>query len=150
MSEDEKKRVIQNIISFYQVFQKEILDVFVEDNKKLSPLSFKALCEIHFTEEVTPSILAKRLAITVTNTSRCLQRLSSAGYIIKVQDKRDKRITHIRLTEKGLELVEKSKESVDELMIKKLGVLELDELIRLSESFSTTTELLAKIGTLNS
>jgi len=146
MSEDEKKRVIQEIMSFYPVFQKEILDVFTE----ISPLLFKALHEIYSSEDITSSTLAKRLSITVPNTSRTLQQLSDLSYIIRDKDENDRRITHIKVTEKGSELIEKSLKSMDELMLKKLGVLEVDELVSLSEAFYTITGLLQKIGTINS
>ena len=150
MNEEEKKKVIQEIISFYGVFQKEVMDILPNDVTELSQLLFRALQEIYFTKNITSSILARRLAITVPNTSRSLQQLSALDYIIKIKDENDKRITHIRLTEKGVELVEKYNKSTDELMLKKLGVLELEELGRLSEAFSTIKELFQKIGTLNS
>jgi len=150
MSEDEKKRVIQEIMSFYPVFQKEILDVFPDDITEISPLLFKALHEIYSSEDITSSTLAKRLSITVPNTSRTLQQLSDLSYIIRDKDENDRRITHIKVTKKGSELIEKSIESMDELMLKKLGVLEVDELVSLSEAFYTITGLLQKIGTINS
>lgn len=146
MGDDEKKKVIQDIISFYAVFQKEILDMLPNDSTELSPLLSKVLHEIYFTKNITPSILTKRLSITVPNTSRCLQQLSDLGYIIKVKDENDRRITHISLTSKGIESVEKYNKTVGELMLNKLGVLSLDELVRLSKALSTIEELFEKIG----
>jgi DNA-binding MarR family transcriptional regulator len=147
MSDDEKKKVIKELVSFYEVFQKEILDKFPDDMIGIAPLLSKALREIYLTENITSSVLAKRLSITEPNTSRCLHQLSVLGYIIRVKDVEDRRITHIKLTEKGMQIVDKSLRSMDELMLKKLGVLELDELVRLSNSFSTIKELFEKVGT---
>lgn len=150
MSDDEKKKVIKELIGFYEVFQKEILDKFPEDATEITPLLSKALREIYLTKDITSSVLARRLAITEPNTSRCLHQLSDLDYIIRVKDKDDRRIIHIQLTEKGMQLVDKSIESMDEMMLKKLGVLELDELVRLSNCFATIKELFEKIGTMNS
>ncbi|GLC31604.1 MarR family winged helix-turn-helix transcriptional regulator [Clostridium omnivorum] len=150
MSEEDKKKVIQEIISFYTAFEKEVLDVFPTDILEISPILFRALREIYFSSDITSSVLAKRLSITVPNTSRCLKQLSDLGYVIKVKDKNDRRVTHIKLTDNGLELVEKSTSLVDDLILKKLSVLQLDELVELSEAFSTVTKLLNKIGTLTS
>jgi len=147
MSQEEKEKVVQEIASFYTVFQREVLDVFPDNITELSPLLARALCEIYYTEDITPSILTKRLSITVPNTSRCLQQLSDSGYITKVKDQNDRRITHIKLTEKGIELAEKFISSMDELMLEKFDVLELDELTRLSEAFFTIKELFEKIRT---
>lgn len=150
MSEEDKKKVIQEIISFYTAFEKEVLDVFPTDILEISPILFRALREIYFSTDITSSVLAKRLSITVPNTSRCLKQLSDLGYVIKVKDKNDRRVTHIKLTDNGLELVEKSTSLVDDLILKKLSVLQLDELVELSGAFSTVTKLLNKIGTLTS
>lgn len=150
VSEEDKKKVIQEIISFYTAFEKEVLDVFPTDILEISPILFRALREIYFSTDITSSMLAKRLSITVPNTSRCLKQLSDLGYVIKVKDKNDRRVTHIKLTDNGLELVEKSTSLVDDLILKKLSVLQLDELVELSGAFSTVTKLLNKIGTLTS
>lgn len=148
MSEDEKRKITQDIIRYYALFQKEVLDMFPDEIIEISPLLYKALREIYITKDITSSILAKRLSITVPNTSRCLKQLNDLDYISRVKDINDRRITHIKLTKKGLELVEKSIRFIDELLLKKLNILELDELVRLSEAFSTITELLEKAGTL--
>lgn len=148
MIEDDKKKAIQQIIDFYIVFQKEVLDVFPNDTMDISPVLFKALREIYFCSDITSSVLAKRLSITVPNTSRCLKQLNDMGYIIRVKDINDRRITHLKLTKKGLDLIEKSISFMYDLMLKKLSVLELNELVKLSESFSTITKLFNKIETL--
>jgi DNA-binding MarR family transcriptional regulator len=149
MSEDEKKKVIKELIGFYEVFQKEILDKFSEDATEITPLLSKALREVYLTEDITSTVLAKRLSITEPNTSRCLHQLNELDYITRVKDEYDRRITHIKLTEKGVDLVQKSIQSMDELMLRKLGVLNLDELVRLSDAFSSIKELFEKIGTMN-
>lgn len=149
MDEDEKKVIIRNLFNFYMLFQKEILDMFSNDNSILSPVLVSALREIYFHADITPSILSKRLAITVPNTSRCLQQLSDLNYIVRIKDEKDKRITHIKLTEQGADLVENSIRIMDELTLKKLSVLEVNELVKLSEAFSTIIQLFDKIGTLN-
>lgn len=149
MSEDERKKAINTIVNFHTIFQKEVLDLFPYWVSGLSPLLSRALIEIYNAQDITPSILNKRLSITVPNTSRCLQQLSDLGYIVKVKDKADRRITHIKLTEKGLALVGKSIDVMNDILLGKLSVLELDELVKLSEAFTTIKDLLEKIGRSN-
>jgi Transcriptional regulators len=149
MSEDEREKAIRTIINFHTIFQKEVLDLFPYWISGLSPLLSRALIEIYNAQDITPSILNKRLSITVPNTSRCLQQLSDMEYIVKVKDNDDRRITHIKLTDKGLALVGKSIKAMNEILLEKLSVLELDEIVKLSEAFTTIKDLLEKIGGTN-
>ncbi|WP_238883767.1 MarR family winged helix-turn-helix transcriptional regulator [Clostridium sp. YIM B02551] len=146
MSEVERKEAIYTIVNFHTIFQKEVLDLFPYWVSGLSPLLSRALIEIYNSQDITPSILNKRLSITVPNTSRCLQQLSDLGYIVKIKDKADRRITHIKLTEKGLALVGKSIEIMESILLEKLSVLEVGEIVKLSEAFTTIKDLLEKIG----
>ncbi|MBU3215559.1 hypothetical protein LL033_06165 [Clostridium estertheticum] len=56
-------------------------------------------------------------------------------YVIKVKDKVDKRITHIELSLKGIDLAQSSFNHMDESMLKKVEVLNSGELAKISESF---------------
>lgn len=149
MNEEEKKKLILSISNFYMIFQKEILDLVPDNNLELSHVLFKALHEIYLDSEITPSILSKRLSITIPNTSRCLNKLTEMGYIVKIKDLDDKRITHIELSKKGLNLVENSRKLTDELLLMKLGVLNSDELLKLSDSFFVLRSLFEKVRVLN-
>lgn len=149
MSEDQKKIVIQHIVEFYAIVQKEIVDMFPEEISELSPLLLKVLREIYYTENIMPSILSKRLSITIPNTSRCLHQLTHLGYITKDKDINDRRVTHIKLTGKGIELIQKTTSYMEQLMLKRLSVLELNELDGILEAILSLKELFRKIELLN-
>lgn len=144
MNEEEKKKVVQHIITFYTIFQKEIVDVFQDDNSELSPLLSRALHEVYYTDNITPSILSKRLLITIPNTSRCLKQLYKSGYILKDKDENDRRITHIKLTAKGLEFIHKTISHIDKLMFERLSSFDSNKLNRISEAFSLIEEIFEK------
>ena len=145
MKKDEKQGLIHNMSQFYVTLQREISDLIVESNtSELSPLLFKSLHEIYLDECIIPSTLSKRLSITIPNTSRCLHNLTEMGYIIKVKDKVDKRITHIELSLKGINLVQSSVNHMDEVMLKKVEVLNSGELAKISESFLILMSLFKK------
>lgn len=145
MNEEEKKKISQNIASFCVTFKKEIIDMFPFDNPELSPLLINALLEIHFCDGITPSILSKRLSITIPNTSRCLQQLEESNCVVKIKDEKDKRITHLKLTEKGLKVVREHAKRMDELVLNKLGKLDIEEMIKFSDALLTVKELLDKL-----
>jgi len=145
MKKDEKQGLIHNMSQFYIILQREILDLMAESNdSELSPLLFKALHEIYVDECIIPSILSKRLSITMPNTSRCLHNLTEMGYVIKVKDKVDKRITHIELSLKGINLVQSSVNHMDEVLLGKVEVLNSGELAKISESFLILMSLFKK------
>ncbi len=146
MDEQSKDRLILNMINFYTVFQKEILDLVSGSNSSgLSPLLYKMLHEINLDGAIPPSRLSRRLAITIPNTSRSLKKLAELGYITKEKDGTDKRITHLNLTPKGIDLIEASLKATDAILFKKLSVLDLEETNRLSDAFSLARDLLIKM-----
>lgn len=150
MNKEQKQKLILDIANFYMLFEKEILDLFPESNdSELSPLLFKALHEIHLHEDITPSILSKRLSIPISNTSRFLHKLTEMSYIVKTKDPIDKRIIHIELSEKGLKLVRNSLEITNTVLLSKMDVLNTDELTQLSEAFIVLIDLFEKIRILN-
>lgn len=146
MNDKEKKEVIKEIIDVCKGFQKEAGKLLI-DISETTPLLTKILHEIYFTEDIISSALATKLDINIPNTSRCLQQLSDMGFIIKIKDALDRRITHIRLTSKGIEAVEKNIIAMDDLMMRRFGVLEIDELVSLADAFTTIMKTFEKIRT---
>lgn len=133
---EEKRQLIVSFTKFYMLYRKELLDLTAGINPALSPLLSKTLFEIYLNEDITPSMLSKRLAITIPNTSRCLYTLANSGYITKVKNQTDNRKTHLRLSEEGHALVENSLDAVFKIMSDKLGALETSDLIKLSDAVS--------------
>ena len=80
-------------------------------------------------------------------TSKMLNNLEDKGYIIRLSDKKDRRITYIDLTQKGIDLLEKHhKEMVDytNLVISKLGKEDTETLVDLLNKLSDIMEDLNK------
>ena len=76
-----------------------------------------------------------------------LNNLEDKGYIIRLSDKKDRRITYIDLTQKGIDLLEKHhKEMVDytNLVISKLGKEDTETLVDLLNKLSDIMEDLNK------
>lgn len=85
-------------------------------------------------EEVKPSELARTLGVSLSAVSHHLNALEKYGYIERVQDLNDKRISRIKLSEKGREYDTKLKKEFFEMVLKLvqfLGEEDSKELIRL-------------------
>lgn len=146
MNSQYKKELILNLRSFYSTFQKEILDLIPNNNNfGLSSLLYKILHEINMDGTTVPSVLSKRLAVSIPNISRGIRKLAELGYITKTKDKIDKRITHLCLSQKGIDLIDTSLKTTDAIVFKKLDRLDLGEIKKLSDSFAEIRDLIIKM-----
>jgi DNA-binding MarR family transcriptional regulator len=61
-------------------------------------------------EPLRPGVLAVRLSVEASHVTRQLRHLEQAGYVVRVPDPDDRRAPHVRLTEAGLDAVERMRE----------------------------------------
>lgn len=76
-------------------------------------------------------------------TSKMLNILEDKGYINRFSNKRDRRVTYVDLTDKGVDLLEKHHEQMIECtnqIIEKMGKEDVEELIRLLNKLSDIIE----------
>lgn len=95
---------------------------------------FFIISNIYQGEEVKPSELAKTVGVSLSAVSHHLNSLEKYGYIERVQDLNDRRISRIRLSEKGREYDTKLKEAFFKMvlnMVQFLGEEDSKELIKL-------------------
>lgn len=74
------------------------------------------------------SEIAAMLCVSVPTVSRCLQKLSSKGYIMKITNEKDRRGTCIVLTPEGEQLCRNALEASSGLFHRALSHLDPDEL----------------------
>ncbi len=66
---------------------------------------------LHQTDGLTQSELAQKLRFRASSISVTIRKMENLGYIVKQQDKSDARVTHIFLTEHGISLEKKIKQT---------------------------------------
>lgn len=86
----------------------------------------------------TSAEIAKLRLIKKANVSTSVERLITKGYVTKMPDCRDKRVIHLRLTDKASLPVAKIKAAHEELLIRLSDILTGDEL-------DTLTSLIDKL-----
>ena len=114
----------------YQLAQAAILttDAFVRIVGKpldLRPVEFTILQLVRENAPVTPTRLAKALAVTAPGVTIWLDRLEGRGLLKRERSETDRRAQHIRVTRKGGELVT--------LALKQLLQADRETLMHLSE-----------------
>ncbi|MGD0709695.1 MAG: MarR family transcriptional regulator [Bacteroidales bacterium] len=96
--------------------------------------------------ELSMTEIGERLFISKPNVTTLIDKLIENGFTERLPDKQDRRIIKIRVTKKGMSLIEKSKKSFCDQVKKKLLTLSQEELNRLFASFQTIKEILYKLS----
>jgi MarR family 2-MHQ and catechol resistance regulon transcriptional repressor len=150
MNEPLKSELLLNFTHFWFLFQKEFLGLLSDNSHcELSPLLFRMLNEIHLEGTITSSVLSKKLSVCISNTSRDVNKLEKLGYIIKTQDITDKRITHLMLSRKGLDLVSSSLVLTENKLLEKFNILSSGDANELSKAFSSINDMFIKMRNSN-
>lgn len=93
--------------------------------------------------KVKISDLTRAMSTSKSATSKMLKNLEEKGYIIRIDDKKDKRIVYIELTSLGEETLEKERVKMSGLLnrvLEKVGKDNADQLLALLEKFYSTME----------
>ena len=150
IDEPVKNEFMLNFLNFWFLFQKEFLGILPDNNNcELSPLLFRMLNEIHFEGTMTSSALSKRLSVCISNTSRNVNKLEKQGYILKTQNPTDKRITHLMLSQKGLDLVSKALMLTEDNLLEKFNVLSSKDINELTKAFALVNHIIIKMRNSN-
>lgn len=97
-------------------------------NEALSPAQVGILFLLKRRQPVTGSAIATELYISRSAVTQLLDALQECGYIEKYEDQQDHRITHIRLSEKGLQKANELDEIRREIFLKVTDSLSNEEL----------------------
>lgn len=77
---------------------------------------------------VSVSELAGFLNVTMPTVSRCIQKLSSKGYVQKTLNEKDKRGTYVSLTPEGKNLCQNAQKTIDSFISRVLSRLDPAEI----------------------
>ena len=70
----------------------------------LTPPQFYVLATIGYLGGVPFSEIGAKMMVTVSNLTGIVDRLEEKGIVVRERDKRDRRVIHVKLTEKGKKL----------------------------------------------
>lgn len=107
-----------------------------EKGIKLSMSEIHTLEAIQKSEGKTMSEVAKRLRITQGTLTVNINRLTNKGYVYRVQDKKDRRIYRLKLTDKAESVLEIHDYFHNELIDQLISKLSVEEKKLLADSLS--------------
>lgn len=83
-----------------------------------------------------PSAIADRLKVTTGGVTVLTTKLINAGFIEKTQHATDRRVSQLKITSDGEEILEKSRQQVSEIINNMFGMLTAEEVQTLRDIFA--------------
>ena len=95
------------------------------------------------TPGITVTQLAQRLSISNPAASKMLRGLEEKGYIERLPDPEDRRITYIALSPEGRQVLDQARRQADRKasrLVAQMGEKEMEELLRLTRKLASLME----------
>lgn len=92
---------------------------------------------------ITVTQLAHRLSISNPAASKMLRSLEEKGYIRRLPDPEDRRITYIALSPEGCQALDQARRQANQMasrLVTRMGEHEMDELLRLCRKLTSLIE----------
>lgn len=102
----------------------------------LSPAEYNALLILIPGEVFNCNELSKKMNLSVSRSSRILDKLVKNGYLREIKNKEDRRVLKVRLSDKGKEIRNKIKNRLDECEKDILSKLQKSELYLLEDTLN--------------
>lgn len=127
----ELNKVLVNL--FNEVLAVEMQAMQTEKFKDITNNDMHVIDAIGIGEEQNMSTVAAKLSVTVGSLTIAINGLVKKGYVHRERSKKDRRVVHIALSEKGIEAYryhERFHQSMVEEIVDEMDAQELDVLIR--------------------
>jgi DNA-binding MarR family transcriptional regulator len=92
------------------------------------------------------SELAKKMYISPTNITAIIDKLISHKLVERINDEKDRRVVHIKITPEGCNFLDECKEQMVCLLKENLSPLSEEDLQALSFNLNNVREILVKIN----
>lgn len=106
---------------------------------------FAFITRIVENEQISLKKLAQNLRLDKTTVTRAIQKLETAGYITKIQDKNDYRLFHLSATKNGIDLYHNIITEKNQIIDRILENFPVEQLEQLSLVVKDMNTRLAKI-----
>lgn len=139
----ERKVLAENLLTFMPMLFKKLMKGMPDS--VVPKLQIQLLHFISAHNEKPMSWYSEKMMVPKPNITVLADKLINEGFIERGFDSTDRRIIILKITSKGQEFIEKHKEIVKEVMIRKFEKLSDNEVKKLLELFSEIKDILNKI-----
>lgn len=119
---------------------------YLKKQSDLTHLQFHILEELFHTETgISMTQLAQKINISKQQLTPLVNKLEGKSYLTRIQDRNDKRIVKLMLTEKGKKLVSKRWEDIYFLLNNRIRCLSEDDLTDLDYAINKILRIINKL-----
>jgi len=133
MENDKLAEVAENIFSLKQLFFKAFGKP-ATINSKVAPLAFHILIQLKNKHALSMTEVSRKLGIPKPNVTVLVDKLIEKKLIERISDKQDRRIVMIKLTKKGLDFLEATRNTYHRQITNKLQLIPEKELIKFADA----------------
>lgn len=117
------------VIEVMPVIMKEFLKQQTADfyKTKITLPQFAVIEALRMRGECKMTELARLINVTTAATTGIIDRLVKAGYVVRESDPKDRRVVDVKVTAKGIKIVDRAKEDRRQMIMKIFGVVSRSE-----------------------
>lgn len=139
------EKIVESIPNMMRAIFLANRDVNFESDDKLSMQHYQLLNVVREVGECTVNELKNILKLAQSTVSQHLSKLLKSGYIDLIIDQYDRRKTIVRITNDGIEILEKKKKEFIQKHCYYLELLDKEDRKKIVEAYEVTSEITSKV-----
>lgn len=125
MTEVNLKETVKKLYEVLPIIMRKFVRPVEQQTKiKVSPMQFNAMIVISNYKSATMKTIAEELNISKQQTTLIIDKLIDIGYVKRENDKYDRRIIRITLTDTGIHFMDNERKVLSELLKEKIECLD--------------------------
>ena len=145
MESDMRIQCIRSMYEIYPLSRKLVFDTFDKSKYDITRTQQIIMLSLSLSGVLTMSQLAAKINTSNEQATRAVAQLVDKGFIIRMQNPRNRRIINIKLTEEANVFLEKMKNDIIDELVTKFSALTDDEMKTLYESVLNVSTILKKV-----
>jgi DNA-binding MarR family transcriptional regulator len=137
--------IIESIFSIKPILSKNLVYP-VRQKLMISTGTHYVLATLEKEGPLTMTDISRKLIIPKPNVTPLVDKLIELGYVERLADEHDRRIVKVKITEKGIEVIEELRSQVSEHIKQKLSIFNDEELGELCSALKTVNLILSRLG----
>lgn len=133
MTEVNLKETVKKLYEVLPIIMRKFVRPVEQQTKfKVSPMQFNAMIVINNYKSATMKTIAEELNISKQQATLIIDKLIDIGYVKRENDKYDRRIIRITLTDTGIHFMDNERKVLSELLKEKIECLDDSDLYSLN------------------
>jgi DNA-binding MarR family transcriptional regulator len=137
--------IIESIFSIKPILSKNLVYP-VRQKLMISTGTHYVLSILEKEGPLTMTDISRKLVIPKPNVTPLIDKLIELGYVERLADEHDRRIVKVKITGKGIDVIDELRNQVSEYIKQKLSIFNDNELDELCSALKTVNLILSRLG----